>query len=72
MSGFPSYEFSQNQQGMEDNGANNPAQGQSQQPPPPQMAQPSDNGAASFQGAGVDPGAAGGPGPGGDAKTTLW
>ena len=70
MSAFPNYEF-QNQQGAEDNGANNPAQVPQQQQAPP-MAQPSDSGPASFQGGGADPGSAGGPSAGGDAKTTLW
>lgn len=70
MSAFPNYEF-QNQQGAEDNGANNPTQVPPQQQAPP-MAQPSDSGPAPFQGAGADPGSAGGPQAGGDAKTTLW
>ncbi|KAI9798623.1 MAG: hypothetical protein M1825_005047 [Sarcosagium campestre] len=69
MSGFPNYEFPQNQPGAEEAGGAGAGQGQQQQP---QMSQPNDNSPAPFQGGSGEPGSGGGPQHGGDAKTTLW
>ena len=81
MSGFPNYDFPQGQPGPDDASAAGPGpvpnqqQPPQQQPPqqPPPMGQPADNSPGAFQAGGNgEPGAAGGPQPGGDAKTTLW
>ncbi|KAI9817245.1 MAG: hypothetical protein M1827_001358 [Pycnora praestabilis] len=74
---FPNYESFQGQQGqdqgfdqkMDTSGGGNGASQQQQTP----MGQQSGNSPAPFQGGNTgDPGAAGGPQQGGDAKTTLW
>ena len=69
---FPNYDSFQNQQGQQDAGGAGP--GAPQQQDPTMGGQLPDNSqAASFQGGnGGDPGSAGGPQQGGDAKTTLW
>lgn len=71
MSGFPNYDFQNQAGGPEEAGAGGPMPNQQQQQPP--MGQPTDTSPGAFQAGGNgEPGSAGGPQQGGDAKTTLW
>ncbi len=82
MSGFANYDYPQGQQGPDDASGAGPGpvpnqqqqqQQQQQQPQqPPPMGQPADNSPGAFPGGNGEPGSAGGPQQGGDAKTTLW
>ena len=69
MSGFPNYDYPQNPQAPEDAAGPGQVSNQQQQAP---MGQPADTSPGPFQAGNGDPNAAGGPQPGGDAKTTLW
>ncbi len=68
---FQNYDSFNNQQGQQEAGG--PGPGAPQQQDTPMVGQHPDNSQAQFQaGNPGDPGAAGGPQQGGEAKTTLW
>lgn len=68
---FPNYDSFNNQQGQQEPGGAGP--GAPQQQDTPMVGQHPDNAQGQFQpGNPGDPGAAGGPQQGGEAKTTLW